>query len=106
MIIDIVSWRYQINISTYRRSYPWISVTKVFAFTARIEQSVTCLRWSKFYFKKSKSIPFRKIEFDLLVSGRKFNFLQIVKNSVYLKDDLIQWVAQAYLEKKNSAECF
>ena len=62
-----------------------------------MEQILFLKNPSQSLFERSSSV--------YLSLGLSFNFLQLVKNSGYLKDDLIQWMAQAYLAKKNSECC-
>ena len=104
MTIDIVSWRYQINIDL------WVVISLDFGHEGVLVQPEYSRVWrvfdaANFDLKNPSQSLFERSNSVYLSLGASFNFLQLVKNSVYLKDDLIQWMAQAYLAKNNSECC-
>ena len=104
MTIDIVSWRYQINIDL------WVVISLDFGHEGVLVQPEYSRVRRVFYaanfnLKNPSQSLFERSNSVYLSLGASFNFLQLVKNSVYLKDDLIQWMAQAYLAKNNSECC-
>ena len=52
---------------------------------------------ANFILKNPSQSLFERSSSVYLSLGVSFNFLQLVKNSVYLKDDLIQWMAKVML---------